>query len=352
MAFDFFPKTKKELDSKTKTYKPEIAGEIYSLFLYLKKKFPKVETPINMDFSKKTTVNITRQIEQDTKIQKIKKDVGITKLTIKFGNGSSGNRGVNNRGNLFEPEFAIALLDWWAGKNVKDQNMLTSIEHLDKTYKISSKKKFKVSVVGAENTKRPLTYNNKIVLTNPKGLGYDIGKSVTDITIESGSNEIYLSLKLGGTVTFFNVGVRTVLPVDDIKSNNIKNKDGKKLLKLFGIQQNLFCDVFNGELKSGVVKNAKLSSDIDTLLKSGIGYGYHIIHKVSGKIISKEMSKAAMNKASRVGSAKIYYGGKGGHGKRIDIEMESPTYKFKLNFRDTQGKDGYPTRLMCDFSYR
>ena len=44
--------------------------------------------------------------------------------------------------------------------------------------------------------------------------------------------------------------------------------------------------------------------------------------------------------------------GKGGKGKRIDMEMESATYKFKINIRDTQGKDGYPTRMMCDFSYK
>ena len=36
-------------------------------------------------------------------------------------------------------------------------------------------------------------------------------------------------------------------------------------------------------------------------------------------------------------------------GKRIDMETESRNYIFKLNIRDTQGTDGYPTRMMCDF---
>ena len=130
-----------------------------------------------------------------------------------------------------------------------------------------------------------------------------------------------------------------------------ENKDGKKLLALFGIEEKLFCDVFNGNLRSGVRKNPRLNNtDIGELLKTGIGEGYHIIHKMSGKILSKKMDKSAMEKASRVGTATVFYGGKGGNGKRIDIEMESPTYKFKLNLRDTQGKDGYPTRLMCDFT--
>jgi hypothetical protein len=57
-----------------------------------------------------------------------------------------------------------------------------------------------------------------------------------------------------------------------------------------------------------------------------------------------------MIESATVGTVTIHYGGKGGRGKRIDMEMESAHYKFKLNIRDTQGRDGYPTRLMCDFT--
>jgi len=88
------------------------------------------------------------------------------------------------------------------------------------------------------------------------------------------------------------------------------------------------------------------------LLKSGIGHGYHIIHKLTGRILSKKMDTAALEKAARVNNATIYYGGKTGKGKRVDIEMESETYRFKLNMRDSRGSDGYPDRIMCDFSYK
>ena len=58
-----------------------------------------------------------------------------------------------------------------------------------------------------------------------------------------------------------------------------------------------------------------------------------------------------MRSASTItGTPTIYYGGKTGTGKRIDIEMQSSKYKFKINIRDTQGTDGYPTRMMCDFT--
>lgn len=351
MAYDIFPKDEKELRSKTSTYPADIKGELYLLYTYLKKKFPRTETPINLDATKKSAVNITRSLQGDITLDKIKKEVKITKLSMKFGNGSSGNRGINNRGNNFEPQFAYDLKRWWEGDTITDAKTLAAILDLDKTYNLRSEKTLGIEIVGGENTKRPLVYSPDIKLTNPKGSGNDVGASVTDITLTSGDKKIYLSLKLGATVTFFNVGIRTVLPPDDIKAYDIKG-DGKKLLDLFKIDDKLFCDVFNGKLTSKQTESVNLGKDIQELLKSGIGFGYHIIHKLSGKIISKKMDSTAMTKAANVGTATIYYGGKTGKGKRIDIEMESATYKFKLNIRDTQGRDGYPTRLMCDFSYK
>lgn len=354
MAYDFFPKTEDELQKKIKNHPSKTQGDLYLLFTYLKKKFPNLETPINLDLSKKNSANISRALQEDTSITKIKREAKISSLSMKFGNGSSGNRGVNNRGNLFEPQFADALLKWWRGESVTDSKMLSAIQDLDKTYELRKSSKLVVDVVGGENTRRPLVYTPYIVLTNPKGSGDDVGKSVTDITLKTDTQEIYLSLKMGTTVTFFNVGVRTVLTPDEIKAYNITNAEGRKLLNLFGIDHKMFCDVFNGK-HDGTSMPVNTRVDVEAmrrLMRSGIGKGYHIIHKLSGKILSKQMDETALRKASSVTTAKIYYGGKTGQGKRIDIEMESPTYRFKLNIRDTQGKDGYPTRLMCDFSYK
>jgi hypothetical protein len=352
MAYDFFPKNVEELRKKTNGYPAKQQGELYLLYTYLKNKYPKLETPINLDIQKKGKVNVSRQLQEDTTIKKIQAGANIS-LSLKFGNGSSGNRGVNNRGNLFEPEFAKALLDWWSGNKVSDIKMLNAIEDLDKTYKLRKSKKFKVDILGGENTRRPIIYQPKIHLDNPKGSGYDVGKSVTDITLTTDKQSIFLSLKLGTTTTFFNVGIRTVLPPDDIKAYNIQNPNGKKLLELFNIDEKVFCDVFNGKLSRGYSQNVTPKPGaMDELMKTGIGKGYHIIHKMTGKIISKKMDDTALRKAAKVNNVTIFYGGKTGTGKRIDMEMESSTYKFKLNIRDTQGGDGYPTRLMCDFSYK
>lgn len=353
MAYTFFPKSLDELDKELKSnnFPAENIKEIISLFSILHSK--QMETPINIDLAKKSNVNISRVLDGDWTIAQIKQKAGLSKVKVKFGNGSSGNRGANNRGNLFEPQFADAMLKWWAGENVSDAKMLAAIEDLNKTYDIESSKKFKVDILGGENTRRPLVFSPTIQLKNPKGRGYDVGASVTDITVTTDKGPIYLSLKLGGTTTFFNVGVKTILTRKEIENNKITNADGLKLLKLFGIDQQKFCDVFNGVSKGSVDRNPKFNqAAMSTLLQSGIGFNYHIIHKLSGKILSKKMDNAAMVKAARVSSPVIYYGGKGGKGKRIDIEMSSPTYIFKLNLRDTQGKDGYPTRLMCDFKYK
>lgn len=355
MAYTFFPKSVTEIASELERnrFPSENIAEIVSLYAYLSKR---TEQPINLDLSKKSNVNVTRMLAEDISIAQIRRDAGLKNIKIKFGNGSSGNRGANNRGNLFEPQFADALLKWWDGEPVTDRKMLDAIEDLDKTYNISESKSLKVDIVGGENTPRPIKYSPSIHVSNPKGSGNNVGKSVTDITLTiDGRKEIYLSLKLGGTVTFFNLGIKKVLTPAEIKEGSVSNRDGLALLDLFGIDNQLFCSIFNGTLKRGEIKNGVLPNKkkLEEFLASGIGHNYHIIHKMTGEIKSKEMNEKKMKEAaSIVGSPKIYYGGKTGTGKRIDIEITTKTYQFKLNIRDTQGGDGYPTRLMCDFKYR
>ena len=353
MAYTFFPKSSEEIQKtlSDKQFPQPNIDEIKALFNLLRNKD---KTPINLDLEKKTNVNVSRTIDGDLSIGDIKKKAGLDKVKIKFGNGSSGNRGANNRGNLFEPQFAEAMMKWWEGEKVTDNKMLAAIEDMNKTYNIEDSKTFKVDVVGGENTRRPLVFSPRIELTNPKGRGFDVGQSVTDITVTlDNKKKIFLSLKLGGTTTFFNVGVKTILTKSEIQNMNIRNPNGKKLLKLFGIDETKFCEVFNGTHKGSVDRRPKFDkAGLVRLLQSGIGFNYHIIHKLSGRILSKQMSEKAMKRAANVNPPIVYYGGKGGKGKRIDIEMNSPTYTFKLNLRDTQGKDGYPSRLMCDFKYR
>ena len=91
---------------------------------------------------------------------------------------------------------------------------------------------------------------------------------------------------------------------------------------------------------------------LETFLQSGIGYGFTVVHKINAnetKVFA--IDKSYMKSAATPQSCKVFYGGKTGKGKRVDIEVKTPKYTFKLNMRDTQGTDGYPTRIMGDFTY-
>ena len=350
-AYTFFPKSEKEITNTLKDFPDENVKDIINLFNFLKSKD---DSPINIDLKKQKDINVSRSIKGVYDISQIKDGANLNTIRIKFGNGSKGNRGANNRGNAFETQFANAIEAWYAegDQAVDDKDILNAIRDLDKTYNLGKSKTFDAKVVGGENTRRPLDFSGKITITNTKAQGFNIGESVTDITLLTDNNPpIFLSLKFETTTTFFNVGIKTKLRKSEIDEGLIKDRDGKKLLDLFGIDNKRFCTIFNDKIKtqSGVVRGRPDVAALNHLLQSGIGYGYHVIHKMRGRVLSKKMDSAAMKAAAKVGGIKIYYGGKTGRGKRIDMEMESPYYIFKLNIRDTQGTDGYPTRMMCDF---
>lgn len=363
MAYTFFPKSASEIQLTLKGTQQKKVDEIMNLFAWLKAKFPSVETPINIDPSKLAKVNVTRSLEGDVNLAELKRYAKLSAVGIKFGSGSSGNKGVNNRGNLFEPQFAKGLEDWWSGVKITDTKMIAALEDLKKEYDLTQYSNIRVVQEGALNKKRPLVYSPDVIISAPGGKADgNIGSIVTDLTLMgtlNGKEKVvaYLSLKLGNTATFFNVGLKTVLTTEEIKSGLIENANGKKLLDLFNIKAPVFCDVFNGKLANGYSEDVwnKMSGAqkvaLKKLLESGIGHGYHVIHKLSAGIKSIKIDKKYMEAAATPTSCTVYYGGKGGTGKRIDIEIETKKYRLKLNIRDTQGQGGYPTRLMGDFSY-
>ena len=356
MAYTFFPESVSEIETKLKFPKPN-KEEVKRLWSVLNKKF-KVKAPINLDPGQTKIINVARALQGTADLGQVKRDAKLNILKIKFGNGSLGGRGVKNKGNLFENQYAQAIVKYDEGDKI-EPSLEKSIADLYKTYKLSKYKKLVVKEEGAANTKRPIVFGSDIIVKAANQKGLNIGPIVTDLTLMDGNiAKVYLSLKLGGTTTFFNAGVRTVLTPDEIKANKIKNPQGNRLLKMFGIDKNLFADVFNGKLRKGVIKNVWPKMDgnskraLEKLIQSGIGFGYHVIHKLGTGIKSYQVSERYMKESSKPQSLTLYYGGKTGTGKRIDMEIMTPTYALKLNIRDTQGKDGYPTRMMADFTYR
>ena len=356
MAYTFFPESVSQIETKLK-FPAKNKEEIKRLWSVLNKKF-KLKAPINIDPGEYKIINVIRALQGTADLGQIKREAKLNILKIKFGNGSLGGRGVQNKGNLFENQYAQAIVKYDEGNKI-EPSLEKSIADLYKTYKLSKYKKLSVKEEGAANTKRPIVFGSDIIVKADKQVGLNIGPIVTDLTLmDSGKPKVYLSLKLGGTTTFFNAGVKTVLTTDEIKANKIKNPQGNRLLKMFGIDKNLFADVFNGKLRKGIIKNVWPSMDgnskraLEKLIQSGIGFGYHVIHKLGTGIKSYKVDERYMKEASKPQSLTLYYGGKTGSGKRIDMEIMTPKYALKLNIRDTQGKDGYPTRMMADFTYR
>ena len=73
---------------------------------------------------------------------------------MKFGDGSSGGRGVQNAGNAFEGIFAQEIRNWWSGETVEPK-ALQAIEKIDKLHKLTKCKTLEVKEVGELNNKRP-----------------------------------------------------------------------------------------------------------------------------------------------------------------------------------------------------
>jgi hypothetical protein len=358
MAYTFFPKTATEIKQTLKGDKGKIE-DIINVFAYLKSKFKTIESPINIDPGAIAKINVTRDLQTDIDLAKIKREAKVSKITMKFGSGSSGGRGVQNKGNAYEGQLAEALRQWWSGNKIADVKLAQAVDDIVKLHKLDKCSKLEIKEVGELNNKRPFVFTPQVLISSKiQVIDNNLGPVVTDITLICDKKEIYLSLKTGGTVTFFNSGIRTVLSPQEIKTGRIKNKDGLKILDMFNINDALFCDIYNGKLKKGYVEDVwksmspKQKNELKNFLISGVGHGYTIVHKLTGKTEVYEIDKKYMTEAATPTSCNVYYGGKSGTGKRIDMEIETGHYILKLNIRDTQGGDGYPTRMMCDYSYK
>ena len=332
MAYTFFPKSSAEIKKTLRGDKYKIE-DIISVFETLKKMFPKEDTPINIDPIKLSKINITRRLSGDVDLRQLKIKAKANRITFKFGEGSSGGRGVKNQGNAFEKQYATAIEKWWAGEQ-QDARLEKSVETVADIYDLKKLRDLKVKVevktVGELNNRRPIVYSPKILISSKIPIrDNDLGPVVSDVTLISNKKEYYLSLKTSNTVTFFNSGIKQIFPVSEIKSGEIKNANGIKLLNMFNIKNDLFCKIYNGELSEGYSEDVwktmtnEQKSDLKEFLQSGIGRGYTIVHKLSSGIKVYEIDKEYMDKASTPSSCVVYYGGKTDKGKRIDMEIET-----------------------------
>ena len=350
MAYDFIPTTTKEISKEIRD--KNVSEEIQLLFVSLTADYPHIKDPLAIDKTKPKQPKITRRLQHSVNSKDLQKLFKTIKIS--FGDGSRGGRGIGNKGNAFEGIFAGDIERWKRGDKLQDETNLPIIEELEKQYTISKYEKLETQMLGEKNTKRPISYSGKIVV----GKGpVDIGADVTDVDLKGNGKIIcHMSLKHGGTVTFFNAGIMKTLKTSEIKEGRVKENDGQRLLELLGVDNIRMCQIFNGDRSasgSEIVTNNISKTDLEYFIQSGIGYGFQMVHKIArNKIKCFYVDQQYMKSASKVQSVEIHYGGKTGTGKRIDVEVTTPKYILKMNIRDSTGNnDGYPTRIMCDYTY-
>ena len=282
-------------------------------------------------------------------------EFGPVRLTLSGGAGA-------NLGNAFEKSLVGDLqrvqAEGFSKKNKSSFANPDLVEKIVDEFKLK-KGNFEVEDVGGLNQSRPLEMTEKGPLIGHSGK--TIAETLTDITIrKKGENPYYLSLKYGGTTTFFNAGVTKVFPEKEIRAGKITNAEGVSLLNTLGIDNKTFCEVFNYYGKDRP-KKSKPKQDSETeqvsanktqlkkLIKSGIGSGYYYVQTGKGEDQFFKVDNAYANQAATITQdPQVHYGGLDGKGKRVDVTFKSAKYKFKINIRNKQGGI-YPTHIMCDY---
>lgn len=354
-AFTVFPTTEDEISNE----------KVKELFRTIKA-YPNLtlNDPLVLDPKSLNTVKISRSLQRDSKfINYLNDELDIeldpingskwNGISIKWGEGSRGGRGIKSKGLRFEDKLASDL-ELLREEGISESNK-DQFKYPDLIIEISKELglkegNFTVVPEGKKNQSRPLGFKSGgPVVEFSAG---SVAETLTDITIDKKGTKYYLSAKYGNTLIFFNSGITKILPTSEIKSGKITNPDGVALLDTFGIDNETFCKVFNdypdGDFSELNGASTKYSiSKIKNLVKSGIGEGYYMVKVGSKSSQFEHINSAYTNTASDVSAPVIYYGGLGGNGKRVDITFESPTYKFKINIRNKQG-GLYPTHIICD----
>ena len=366
MAFNSIPKNSSEMralagSSIDKKYR----GPIIHFYNHIKKHYGVEDA---LAFNPKTNAGksckIMRGLKGTVDVSKIKKQVGLdANFKITWGDGSRGNRGTGNRGNLFEGQLENGLNDWIEEGDYSNNQYKGFITDLINYYDLEDCQVVKVVAEGGENKKRPLKYENgNWKVGDADGTNYNIGATVTDLTLTTKKKQkesvIYLSLKTSGTTTMSNLGVKKIFPKNEIQNGTISTDVGLKVLETFGIDNARFCRIFNeaysGNVRSGGDdRNPKFNRALlQGMIRGSIGYGYHYTHKQGSKIKNFPMTKQLCDRATTVNSVVVHYGGKTGTGQRVDITVKTPVMELKFNIRDTSGSsDPWPDKLQSAYKF-
>ena len=347
-AYDIIPTSELEIDELDIPHNKE---NLKALFVDITKSTG-VGDPIAFSKNpKEKGIKVLRSVADELNLPALGKKYG---FKLSAGNGSRGGTGTKSMGFGFESQVTKDIETYI--NEGEDSPNFTYPEFMKELHNsiLSKHTDIQVKLEGGANTRRPLVFTDIGALI--KGRELVIGKYITDVTVYGDGKPYYLSLKFGGTVTFFNAGVATIFTEDQFKAGKFKDKRAKQLLNMFGLDEKRFIETFEGYDKTKSSKSAKQIVDVTRkvnmrsllqLLVTGIGYGYYMIHKKGKKVEYYPMTRRRMMDSAKVKSVKVLYP-TGGSAKRIDIEVVTKLYIFKINIRNKQG-GLYPSHIMCDY---
>lgn len=270
-------------------------------------------------------------------------------VNLNLAGGATANKGV-----AFEEQVVADLNNFKNEINEFTHQKL--VEEIIKEFKLTPEN-FEVKAVGGKNQKRSLIFLPEGPKVDTPG-DQTIAETLADLIILKDKQPLYLSLKYNETLTFFNSGTKSIFTDQDIADGKVTNPNGVALLEMLGIDNELFCRVFNEyrEDKSGTNfkeyhKNETPDQEkLNNLMLSGIGSGYYMVKGAdSGKfdffLIDDNYLKSAAKPTSGIF---VEYGGSGGVAKRVNVKFTTGKYRITINIRNKQGGIA-PTHIMADY---
>ena len=285
--------------------------------------------------------------------------------TTEFGGQGVGTK-KESKGTIFEREFANRLKECINGQPCKGKYheaagyLIGQLESRGAGQDPNVYQIVNVEQEGGKNQPRPIKANGNTVYIAPIKPS-DHAAKLTDITVtHSNGTKSYLSAKYGPTLTFMNSGSKGVVSDTGIINYNVTEVVATNLFRIFGIDEDVFCDVFNNYgktsqtnkslKKSGATKAADKVA-IKKFTQTAIGSDYWMVHgHETGKVdMYKVTNDAVLGNYSTVTSDVVLrYGGQSGNAKRINVEYSSANFDFTFNIR-SKGGTVFPTNIMLDY---
>jgi len=270
-------------------------------------------------------------------------------VNLNLAGGATANKGV-----AFEQQVVDDLNNF---KNeVKEFTHQKLVEAIIKEFNLTEDN-FEVKAVGSQNQRRSLKFTSDGPLISTPG-EQTIAQTLADLILVKDGKQHYLSLKYNETLTFFNSGTKNVFTDQDVADGKISNPNGVALLEMLGIDNEVFCRVFNEykEDKSGTNfkefhKNIEPDqTKLNNLMLSGIGSGYYMVKGADSSnfdffFIDDDYLQKAAKPTSGVF---VEYGGSGGVAKRVNVKFTTGKYRITINIRNKQGGVA-PTHIMADY---